>query len=59
MEALEDPATISGTVASSANIARHGIRPKRAVVGSLALATAAALRPRLYPRMSPLTEAPA
>lgn len=57
VDALEDPDTISGSFASSANIVRHGIRAKRAVIGALALVGAVALSAGIYTRMRPNTAA--
>ncbi len=48
VEALEDPQTLSGSFASTANIARHGKRVKRAVISSLALIGAIVVSAGIY-----------
>jgi len=50
VEALEDPQTLSGSFAS-ANIARHGKRVKRAVIGGLALIGAIVVSAGMYAKL--------
>src|SRR5437868_1320800 len=51
VEALEDPQTLSGSFASTANIARHGKRVKRAVISALALVGAIVVSAGMYARL--------
>ncbi|HEY3133844.1 MAG TPA: serine/threonine-protein kinase [Gemmatimonadaceae bacterium] len=51
VEALEDPETMSGSFASTANIARHGKRVKRAVIGGLALIGAIVVSAGIYAKL--------
>jgi TolB-like protein len=51
VEALEDPETLSGSFASTANIARHGKRVKRAVIGALALIGAIVVSTGIYAKV--------
>jgi serine/threonine-protein kinase len=51
VEALEDPETMSGLFASTANIARHGKRVKRAVIGGLALIGAIVVSAGIYAKL--------
>jgi serine/threonine-protein kinase len=51
VEALEDPETLSGSFASTANIARHGKRVKRAVISSLALIGAIVVGTGIYAKL--------
>ena len=51
VEALEDPQTLSGSFASTANIARHGKRVKRAVIGGLALIGAIVVSAGIYAKV--------
>src|SRR5256714_10598614 len=51
VEALEDPETISGSFASTAKIARHGKRVKRAVIGAFALIGAIVVSAGIYARL--------
>jgi len=51
VEALEDPETISGSFASTANMVRHGKRVKRAVIGALALIGAIVVSAGIYAKV--------
>src|SRR5438105_1837818 len=51
VEALEDPATLSGSFGSTASIARHGKRVKRAVIGALALIGATVVSAGIYAKL--------
>src|SRR5213079_1402871 len=51
VEALEDPETISASFASTANMARHGKRVKRAVIGALALIGAIVVSAGIYAKV--------
>src|SRR5207237_7013249 len=52
VEALEDPETISGSLASAApRIARHGTRVKRTVIGALALVGAIVVSAGIYEKL--------
>src|SRR5437762_6995612 len=51
VEALEDPETLSGSFASTANIARHGKRAKRAVISALALVGAIVVSAGVYSKL--------
>jgi len=51
VEALEDPETISGSFASTANMVRHGKRAKRAVIGALALIGAIVVSAGIYAKV--------
>jgi serine/threonine protein kinase len=51
VDALEDPDTISGSFASTASIARHGKRVKRAVISSLALIGAIVVTTGIYAKV--------
>src|SRR4051812_26063929 len=51
VDALEDPEAISGSFASTANIARHGKRVKRAVIGALALIGAIVVSTGIYAKV--------
>jgi serine/threonine protein kinase len=51
VDALEDPQTLSGSFASTANIARHGKRVKRAVIGALALVGAIVVSAGMYAKL--------
>src|SRR3954469_25857450 len=51
VEALEDPETLSGSFASTANIVRHGKRVKRAVIGALALIGAIVVSTGIYAKV--------
>src|SRR5204862_5559791 len=51
VEALEDPETLSGSFASTATIARHGTRVKRAVISGLALIGAIVVSAGIYAKL--------